>query len=167
MLALIALAGCYTRYPAQWGALEPAQPGCTQISGRYEAFTPDRSRSLAPRILESEQVDLPNAAWVELNVTDDVLAIAVHSQDTMLVGKQLSAAEGEYRCIDGRIALSHFRADGWGARRNRALLAKTQAGELIVEDAGEGLGFYVIPIAGSEYIRFRRYDRTDPASSSD
>ena len=156
LISLLVLPGCYAHYPQRWEPLAPGLPYCSSISGIYNAKG-SGSRSLAPRVLADEKSQLENAERVELHVEDGIFTVTVHSVDKQLQSKQFREDKGEYSCDDGKIRMSHVIADGFGARRNRVVLSKTLSGALVVEDAGEGLGFYLVPLAGSEFLRFEPY----------
>lgn len=159
-LSLLMLSGCYAHYPSTWKPLESGQQDCSSISGVYQAkgsgsryATPH----LAPRVLQDEKIRLVDAERVELRVENGVLAVAVFSAVRQLQARQFLIDKGEYSCDGGKLRMSYVLADGFGARRNRVVLSKTVDGALVVEDAGEGLGFFVVPIAGSEFLRFEPY----------
>lgn len=166
LISLMVLPGCYAHYPPRWEPLEPGLPDCSSISGIYNAKG-DGSRfaepNLAPRVLLSppawsgETSHLEDAERVELHVEGGIFTVTVHSVDKQLQSRQFHEDKGEYSCDDGKIRMSNLSADGMGAWRMRIVLSRTLAGTLVVEDGGEGLGFYFVPIAGSEYLRFEPY----------
>lgn len=159
-LWLLVLSGCYAHYPSSWKPLESAQRDCSSISGTYRP-TGSGSRygvpRLAPRVLQDEKIRLEDAERVELRMENDVMTVAVFSAARQLQARQFLASKGEYICDDSKIRMSHVVVDGFGVRRNRAILSKAADGALVVEDAGEGLGFFFLPIAGSEFLRFEPY----------
>ena len=160
ILSLLTLAGCYARYPAAWVPLESEPQDCSSISGAYQGIGSGSrfgAPNLAPRILMDENFGPVEVEKVEIRVGEDVLSVTVIGTDQQQYARKYSAADGGFRCEDGKIHLSDFKVDGWGARRNRTILSQTVAGALVVEDAGEGFGFFVVPIAGSEFLRFEPY----------
>lgn len=156
----LTISGCYSQYPSNWDPLNSGQNECASISGVYYARGSGSRYGiphLAPRVLQDEKFRPMDAERVQLEVNNRVLTVVVFSAEKQLRSRQFQADTGEYICEGGKIRMTHVVVDALGARRNRIVLSKTLDGALVVEDSGEGLGFFVVPIAGSEYLRFEPY----------
>jgi len=159
-LTLFLLTGCYAHYPADWPVTPAVQDDCSQLSGVYEPWGSGSRYAvprLAPRLLQDWRRDLDEAQRVELRVRQGVMSVTVHSAETQIATREYEQGGGEYQCANGVIQMARVVTDGYGVRRESIALSRTTDGALVVEDRGEGLGFFFIPIAGSEYLRFEPY----------
>jgi hypothetical protein len=76
----------------------------------------------------------------------------------------LFANKDEFRCDDGKIEIAGFFVDWMGARQQSVILSKSIDGALVVKDGATGLGFFVIPITGFDWQRYKPISWGKPES---
>ena len=183
LLYCMMLCGCVIRapnYPSSWASLESARQDCFSVGGVYHnkgerwderRFGPPHlayvffrgvyGRPVNPGgdIWRQDEKDLANGVdSVEIAVTKEgTLEVTALYEDRPVIKKQLFANKEEYRCNDGKIELAQSVVDSMGPRQESVILSKSIDGALVVKDGVLGLGLFVVPIANSEWRRFKPY----------
>lgn len=180
------LCGCVIipNYPSSWASLESARQDCFSVGGVYHnegdggRYTTPHLAQLLFRDVADGPVNAGGSIWrqdkkdlvkgvdsVEVAVTKDgTFEVTALHEDRLVIKKQLFANKEEYRCDDGKIEIAQSTVDSMGPRRESVILLKSIDGALVVKNGGLGLGFFVIPIAGFEWDRFKPYQSRKPLS---
>jgi hypothetical protein len=172
LLCCMMLCGCVImpNYPSSWAPLESARQDCFSVGGVYHNQgqaarygAPD----LAPRLFQetSDKALFKLVDRVEVAVTKEgTLEVTALNLSRPVMKKQLFANKDEFRCDDGKIEIAGFFVDWMGARQQSVILSKSIDGALVVKDGATGLGFFVIPITGFDWQRYKPISWGKPES---